>query len=404
MSIFAIKNFLAKIILFYNILTIFLYMIKFKSNRFKTKNMCRKDFFKYIISAFIIILVVVFVWFFSSRSETVYVSPPPTVVVAYPQERTIKQSLILSGHVEARAMVPVVPLVSGTILNYPIKAGMKVAAGQVLTQIDQEAFRQQMLQAKAAYTGYESSFTRVSGLFSSGAASRQEYDTVKAQRDAAKAQYDLAELQLGYATVTSPITGTILSAPMSVGSVASPQQVLAVIADLSDLVVRLDVPEKYFDLFANNSLSLTAQIVRPGDSISKEVQCFATIDTVAPYIDGESKTFQVVLQLQDHLANFKPGMYVKAEVFFQSYENVLALPLAAKKSDDSCYLFHLEKQDSNEKSLGTVEHIQFDTVVSDDQWFMIPQEYSEQPFVIQGHGTIFNHQQVSATYSTGATQ
>lgn len=356
---------------------------------------------KYFITALIIVSVVFLVWFISTRDKTEYVPPTPAVIVGYPQERTIKSSLILSGHVEASAMVPIVPLVSGTILDYPIKAGMKVTSGQVLTQIDQEAFKQQMLQAKAAYTGYESSFTRISGLFSSGAASRQEYDTVKAQRDAAKAQYDLAELQLGYATVTSPITGTILSAPMSVGSLASPQQVLAVVADLSDLEVRLDVPEKYFDLFAHNSNSLSAQVVRPGESVAQEVFCSAIIDTVAPYIDAESKTFQVVLKLQDGAELFKPGMYVKAEVFFQSYENILALPLTARKSDGSIYLFHPEEQ--GEKTLGKVEHIQLDTIVSDDQWFMIPQEYKGQSFVLQGQGSIFNNQQVSASYSTGAT-
>ena len=93
-------------------------------------------------------------------------------------------------------MIPVVPFVSGTIMEYPIKSGMQINKGDLIAKIDDEPYKQQMLQAKAAYLGYQSTFERVENLYKANAATQQNYDSAKAQRDAAKAQYDLAILQM----------------------------------------------------------------------------------------------------------------------------------------------------------------------------------------------------------------
>ena len=61
-----------------------------------------------------------------------------------------------------------------------------------------------------------------------------------------KAQYDLAKLQYDYTEVKASIDGTILAADLAEGSIGTQTQPVAVLADLSHLVVRLKVPEKYF--------------------------------------------------------------------------------------------------------------------------------------------------------------
>ena len=47
----------------------------------------------------------------------------PSVVVQKPEIRDLVESITISGYVEAKAMIPVVPFVSGTITEYPAKAG-----------------------------------------------------------------------------------------------------------------------------------------------------------------------------------------------------------------------------------------------------------------------------------------
>ena len=162
-------------------------------------------------------------------------------------------------------MIPVVPFVNGKIEAYPISVGKHIQKGQLIARIDSESYIQQQKQAAAAYEGLATSFTRVESLYNAGAATRQDYDTLKAQTDAAKAQLELADLQLSYTNVTAPVSGTILQAPLATGSIASTQSILAVISNLDNQVVRLNVPEKYYNYFTQNKLSLSAKVYKPGD-------------------------------------------------------------------------------------------------------------------------------------------
>ena len=384
---------------------------------------------KYIIVVVIALAIVLMVKLFAGREAFSYEVPIPAVTVALPVVGTMEESLTINGHVEARSMIPVIPLVSGTIVDYPAKAGEQVEAGQLLAQIDPEAFRQQMLQAQAAYTGFESSFKRVEGLYKAGAATQQEYDTVKAQRDAARAQYDLAVLQLGYASVNSPVAGTVLAAPLSAGSVAAAPQPVAVVADLSDLVVRLQVPEKYFTLFSQYRHQLKAQIILPQDEVGLSVAgavagteaggvklAQGRLDTMAPYIDGSSKTFETVFQLEAGREWFTPGMFVQVRIVFNSLENVLLLPITARKMDGTLYFLEAAGEenfkseadsaaDSASESaadlgaaiggrLGALNHRDS---VSDNQWLVVPDAYKNTLFVVEGQERVLAGQQVQAT-------
>lgn len=366
-----------------------------------------KKALKYIAVLLVAVIVVVIVRFFASRKQVEYVPPTPAVEVVYPVRGNIDESLVLSAHIEARAMVPVIPMVNGTILEYPAVAGNFVKKGELLAQIDTEPFRQQVLQAKAAYKGYESSFNRVAGLYNAGAATRQEYDTLKSQRDAAKAQYDLASLQLGYASVSSPVDGTIIAAPMAVGNVAGAPNPIAIVADLDDLVIRLNVPEKYYPVFVRNKDNLTATVERPDyEHIGGRNSCDAVVDTIAPYIDGTSKTFEAVFKLENVPVDFKPGMFVEIKVKFNEYKNVCLIPRNARLNDGTVYTFEKEEIDVSENAennkdvsdviSGKVNCITLNDYVSDSKWLMVPENYADTLFVVKGQNNVLSGQSANA--------
>ena len=358
----------------------------------KNENPKSKLFIRYGIFAVIFVLVVFIILNFSKKETEGYTSPPPAIEIIKPENKDINQSISISGYVEALDMIPVVPFVSGTIMEYPIKSGMQINKGELIAKIDDEPYKQQMLQAKAAYLGYQSTFERVENLYKANAATQQNYDSAKAQRDAAKAQYDLAILQMSYTEVTSPSTGTVLMAPLAKGSIGSTQQPLAIIADLSKQVVRLNVPEKYFDLFNQDKTKISAIIKRPGlDGFSEDTSSVAIIDTISPYIQPESKTFQVVFNLTNNLDLFRPGMYVDVIVNYAEYKNVPTLPLEVLKVDGSCYTYNEENQ--------TVQYRSFSTQIRDDKFFMIPSELQNESFVINGQGFVFDGQKVTVVNS-----
>lgn len=316
----------------------------------------------------------------------------PVVSVVKPVPGNLQESISFSGYVEAEAMIYVIPMVSGTIKEYPVKIGEEVTEGTVIARIDSEPFKQQMLQAKAAYMGYENTFTRIEKLYKTNTVSLQEYESAKAQRDAAKASYDLAVLQLSYTDVKAPVSGTVLAAPLAVGAVASSQSPVAVIADLKNQVVRLEIPEKYFDLFYQNE-NLRAEVYRTltnlsgnGGETERQVKADCNIDAVAPFVKSTSKTFQTIFEIQDTGEKFKPGMFVKIKVYYKELENAYLLPSGILTLDGSAYLYN--EEDS------TCKKIQPEILGEDETNIAVPEEYRNSVFILEGQNSIFDGQKV----------
>ena len=311
----------------------------------------------------------------------------PAVVIEKPVNGTLLESVTISGYVEANAMIPVVPFVSGTITEYPARAGDFVEKDTLLAKIDDAPFRQQMLQAQAAYFAAQSTFERLEKLYKAGSTTQQNYDSAKAQADASKAQYDLAKLQVDYTEVRAPVDGTILIADQAVGGVGNQSQPVAVLADLSNQVVRLKVPEKYFDLFTLERDKLAVTVTRPAEkNMYEDAVTTASIENIAPYVSPQSKNFIVVCRLDDAGERFRPGMFVKVQVAYKTYENVPLVSLKARKMDGSFYIYDDENQ--------TVKFVEAADFPTDGVNFIVPEEYRNSYIVMDGQNFVFDGQKV----------
>ena len=336
---------------------------------------------------FILILLVTNKKTFEQKVETL-----PVVVIQKPVRQNLVESISISGYIEAKSMIPVVPFVSGTITEYPVSVGDYVEKNQLLAKIDDKPFRQQMIQAEAAYFAAKSTYDRVESLHKAAATTQQNYDTTRAQYDANKAQYDLAKLQLGYTEVCSPISGTVLVADQAVGDIGNQQSPVAIVADLNNLVVRLKVPEKYFDLFVSEKENLSVKITRPAEkNLFEDAVSPAIIENIAPYVSPQNKTFEVVCRLTQNSERFKPGMFVKVQIAYKTYENVPVIPLNAKKMDGSFYIYDEESQTVHFQMPDEKTSI---SSVNDGINFIVDEQFADSYFVIDGQNFVFDGQKV----------
>lgn len=224
-------------------------------------------------------------------------------------------------------------------------------------------------------------------MYRAGAATQQNYDTAKAQFDASKAQYDLANLQVNYTIVKAPVDGTILVANQAVGSIGNTGTPIAILADLTNQVVRLKVPEKYFDLFSLERANLKVKVIRPAEkNMYEDAETSATIENIAPYVSPESKNFEVVCKLDEPGERFRPGMFVKVSVTYRTLEDVPVLPIKTKKLDGSFYLYNPESE--------TVQYVMPEETPSDGDFFIVDEKYSDSYFVIDGQNFVFDGQKV----------
>ena len=169
------------------------------------------------------------------------------------------QSLSISNELSGRVVAPRVAQVSarvaGVVLKRAFEEGSEVKQGDVLFLIDPAPFKADLDSALAALRKSQAlalqaklQDQRYGALIESNAISRQDYDNARAQSQQAVAEVaanqaavQRAKLNLGYATVTAPISGRIGRALVTEGALVGQGEVtpLARIQQLNPIHVDL---------------------------------------------------------------------------------------------------------------------------------------------------------------------
>jgi membrane fusion protein (multidrug efflux system) len=161
--------------------------------------------------------------------------PPPEVAVVSVVPKTAPLVTELPGRVEASRVAQVRARVNGIVLQRLFREGSEVKAGQRLFQIDPAPYQAAVDSAKAALAKAQANLvqareqaTRFKPLADARAISTQDYINAQAaqaqaEADVAAAQAALrsAQLNLGFASVTAPISGRIGRALVTEGALVS---------------------------------------------------------------------------------------------------------------------------------------------------------------------------------------
>jgi len=149
--------------------------------------------------------------------------------------RTLPLPSELPGRIEASRVAQVRARVTGIVQKRLFTEGSDVKAGQALFQIDPAPYRAAADSARATLAKAQANLTQASAqaarfkpLAEARAISQQDYinaTSAQAQAEAdvagAKAALQTAQLNLGYATVTAPISGRIGRALVTEGALVS---------------------------------------------------------------------------------------------------------------------------------------------------------------------------------------
>jgi membrane fusion protein (multidrug efflux system) len=158
--------------------------------------------------------------------------PPQEVAVVTVTPQSLALTTELPGRLEASRVAQVRARAAGIVLKREFREGSDVKAGAVLFRIDPAPFQASFESAQAVVARSEANLAqaelkvkRYKPLVETNAISRQEYDdALTAQKQAAaelatsRSSRTTASLNLGYATVTSPISGRIGRAQVTEGA------------------------------------------------------------------------------------------------------------------------------------------------------------------------------------------
>ncbi len=135
--------------------------------------------------------------------------------------------------------------------------------------------------------------------------------------------------------VEAPISGSIVSAPLKVGTTVNTNSAVTMIGDIDNLQVTCPIPERYV---AELKTGLNAEVsleAYPGIVFS------ASVSRVSPVVDASTRTKEVILNFDKKDSRINAGMFAKVKLYTTKYSGELAVPSDAVvlNDDGSAYLF-----------------------------------------------------------------
>jgi RND family efflux transporter MFP subunit len=276
--------------------------------------------------------------------------PIATVTVAAPEKSMVQETLDYTGRIEPSQRVEVRSRLSGYLQAIKFRDGQQVKAGDPLFVIDQRPFAIARDRAQANFAQAIvrqklalKQLARITHLQQSGASSTDELDRIRSEFEGAQAavllsQAELrsADLELSFATIKSPISGTVSDHRVDIGNyvVGGTAQggLLTTIVAQSPLRATVDLSEYDFArLRQQKQLPERIQIRLDGVTGTQ----VGTID----FIDNEISARSGTLRLRTSIANvdktIKPGSFAHVRIPVGAPEEKFLVPDSAIQSDQT---------------------------------------------------------------------
>jgi HlyD family secretion protein len=157
---------------------------------------------------------------------------------------------------------------------------------------------------------------------------RESLKSASGQLSAAHGKYLGASAQLSYSEIRSPIDGVVTDRPQYEGELATANQPLLTVMDISRLIAKAHIAQsEAASLKVGNPAELTAA------GLSEPVE--GKVSLVSPALDPGSTTIEVWVESKKPNEALKPGMTVQLSITARSDKNAMVVPAPAVfKSDD----------------------------------------------------------------------
>ena len=259
------------------------------------------------------------------------------------ERQNIHTTITATGTIEPVTSVTVGTQVSGIVSKLYVDYNSVVKKGQVIAELDRTNLTSELNRAKAELTSAQSTlsyetanFQRYQTLFNKGLVSANDYESAKLSYEkarqtvnSARESVQKAQTNLGYATITSPIDGVVLSKSVEEGQTVAASfntpELFNIAQDLTDMRVIAKVDEA--DIGG----------VKEGQRVTFTVDAFpddkfeGTVTQVRQEATTTSNvvTYEVVIGAPNKDLKLKPGLTANVTIYTLEKNGVLAVPAKA---------------------------------------------------------------------------
>jgi membrane fusion protein (multidrug efflux system) len=279
--------------------------------------------------------------------------PPPEVGVVTVEPHPVGLVTELPGRLEASRVAQVRARAAGIVQKRLFREGSDVKAGQKLFLIDPAPYEATVASAQAALSRAQANLSQASAqaerykpLLAANAISKQEYiNAVAAEKQAAadvaagKAAVQTARINLGYATVTAPISGRIGRALVTEGALVGQGEAtpLAVIQQIDPIYVNFT--QSSTDVLRLRRALEQGQYKRAGGADAAQVKVVLEDGSAYDHpgrllfsdltVDPTSGQITLRAEVPNPKGFLLPGMYVRVRLEQAQATNGITVPQQA---------------------------------------------------------------------------
>jgi len=259
------------------------------------------------------------------------------------ERQNIHTTITATGTIEPVTSVTVGTQVSGIVSKLYVDYNSVVKKGQIIAELDKTNLTSELNRAKADLTSAESTlnyetanFQRYQTLFDKGLVSANDYENAKLSYQKArqavassKESVQKAQTNLGYATITSPIDGVVLSKSVEEGQTVAASfntpELFNIAQDLTDMRVIADIDEADIGgVKEGQRVSFTVDAF-PDDKFEGQVTQVRQQATTTSNV----VTYEVVISAPNKDLKLKPGLTANVTIYTLEKNDVLAVPSKA---------------------------------------------------------------------------
>ena len=287
------------------------------------------------IAVIVIVVIAVAAWVLSGGKKEEEINFKEEAV----KTETLQNSVTATGTIEAVTSVTVGTQVSGIVNKLYVDYNSQVKKGQVIAELDKTNLLSELNTAKANLASANSNLSyqaanmnRYQTLYKKGLVSADEYENAlltyrqaKEQVASSKENVQKAQTNLGYATITSPIDGTVISKSVEEGQTVAASfntpELFTIAKDLTNMQVVANVDEA--DIGG----------VKEGDRVTFTVDAYPddTFEGTVKQVRLEATTtnnvvtYEVVISAPNADLKLKPGLTANVTIYTQERSGVLAV-------------------------------------------------------------------------------
>ena len=287
------------------------------------------------IAVLVIVIVAVATWAMSGGKKEEDINFKEEKVAL----KTLQNSVTATGTIEAVTSVTVGTQVSGIVNKLYVDYNSQVKKGQVIAELDKTNLLSELNTAKANLASAQSSLNyqtanmeRYKTLYKKGLVSADEYENAlltyrqaKEQVASSKENVQRAQTNLGYATITSPIDGTVISKSVEEGQTVAASfntpELFTIAKDLTNMQVVANVDEADIGNVKEGDRVTFTVDAYPDDTFEgtvKQVRLEATTT-------NNVVTYEVVISAPNADLKLKPGLTANVTIYTQERSGVLAV-------------------------------------------------------------------------------